>query len=112
MKIACLAAISALVFVLGVSFADAADRERGKALFNDPGLGGGITGMSCGTCHESGAGLQAAADREDIEAEVNRCIAKALEGEALGERDMEDLVEYIKSLKGKSTEKALSLPGC
>lgn len=56
--------------------------------------------------------LADAADREDIEAEVNRCIAKALEGRPIGGRDMEDLLEYIKSLKGKSTEKALSPPGC
>lgn len=112
MKIMRIAVISAFVFALGVPLANAADGKRGEALFSDPALGGGITGMSCGTCHENGAGLQEAAEREDIEAEVNRCIAKALEGDPIGGRDMEDLVEYIRSLKGKSTEKALSLPGC
>lgn len=112
MNILRLSAISVLVFAFQFSLSAAADLERGKALFNDPGLGGGITGMSCGTCHEDGAGLQDAADREDLEGEVNRCIVKALEGEPVAGRDMEDLVEYINSLKGKSTEKALSLPGC
>jgi cytochrome c553 len=112
MKIARPALLSAVMVALALSLASAADRERGEALFNDPGLGGGITGMSCGTCHESGAGLQEAADVEGIEEEVNQCIVKALEGEPVRGRDMEDLMEYINSLKGQSTEKALSFPGC
>jgi len=37
--------------------------DRGKALFNDPKLGGGTSGNSCNTCHPDGKGLAGASTK-------------------------------------------------
>lgn len=76
-----------------------ADREHGKALFNDPGLGGSTNDKSCGSCHPGGSGLETASG--DIADTINRCIKSALEGEGLDKdsQEMKDLSAYIKSLK-------------
>ncbi len=73
--------------------------ERGKALFNDPKLG--ANGRSCNDCHKSGAGLEQAAKRKDLEDMVNGCIVVNLKGKALGPDsvEMRSLLLYIRSLE-------------
>jgi cytochrome c553 len=84
----------------------AGDAVKGKALFNDPKFGGGTVGMSCNSCHPDGKGVEKAADRKDLEKQVNACIKNALKGKGidLKSADMADFVAYIKSLKGKASE--------
>ncbi len=100
--------------------------ERGKALFNDPKLGGGASGNSCNTCHPDGKGLEAAGAKKEwktpggvhktLEEAVNTCITMALKGKALKvkSKEMKDLVAYIKSLKPKAGEapKKKTAVGC
>jgi cytochrome c5 len=86
--------------------------ERGKTLFNDTKLGGGITGNSCNTCHPDGKGLLGVGDKKvwknpggefkSLEEAVNICITMALKGTALDVKSeqMKDIVSYLKSLKG------------
>jgi len=83
----------------------AGDAVKGKALFNDPKFGGGTVGMSCNSCHPDGKGVEKAADRKDLEKQVNACIKNALKGKGidLKSADMADIVAYIKSLKGKES---------
>ena len=83
----------------------AGDAVKGKALFNDPKFGGGTVGMSCNSCHPDGKGVENAADRKDLEKQVNACIKNALKGKGidLKSADMADIVAYIKSLKGKAS---------
>ncbi len=83
----------------------AGDAVKGKALFNDPKFGGGTVGMSCNSCHPDGKGVEKAADRKDLENQVNACIKNALKGKGidLKSADMADIVAYIKSLKGKAS---------
>ena len=108
--------LTVAVLCLSLSFAFAAgDAEKGKALFNDPKLGGGTSGKSCNSCHPDGNGLEKAADekewktpagtRKSLEEAVNVCITMALRGKALDPKsaDMANIVAYIKSLKGKSS---------
>jgi mono/diheme cytochrome c family protein len=88
----------------------AASIEKGKALFNDIGLG--TTGSSCNTCHMNGKGLEAAAVRKQwirsdktyttLEGLVNGCITTGLRGKALDVRsvEMQSIVLYIRSLAG------------
>jgi cytochrome c peroxidase len=90
--------------------------DRGKALFNDPKLGGGTAGMSCNTCHPDGKGLQGAGAKKEwktpggsfktLEDTVNICITMALKGKALDVKSeqMKDLVSYLKTIKAKSGE--------
>lgn len=88
--------------------------ERGKALFNDPKLGGGTSGKSCGSCHPDGKGIMGdkkewknpAGTFTSLEATANACIEMALKGKALDVKSdqMKDLVAYLKSLKGKGAE--------
>jgi cytochrome c5 len=85
--------------------------ERGKALFNDPKLGGGTAGNSCNTCHPGGKGLEGVGGKKEwknpggtftsLEAAINVCIEMALKGKALDAKSgqMKDLVSYLKSLK-------------
>ena len=90
-----------LMFTLAMAAGDVA---KGKALFNDPKLGGGTTGISCNSCHPDGKGLEKAADKKDLEKFVNACIKNALKGKGIDPKssEMADLVAYIKSLKGKT----------
>ena len=78
--------------------------EKGKALFSDPKLGGGTTGMSCNSCHPDGKGVEKAADRKDLEKMVNTCIKNALKGKGIDPKsaEMADVVAYLKSLKAKA----------
>jgi cytochrome c553 len=83
----------------------AGDAMKGKVLFNDPKFGGGTVGMSCNSCHPDGKGVEKAADRKDLEKQVNACIKNALKGKGidLKSADMADIIVYIKSLKGKAS---------
>lgn len=82
----------------------AGDAVKGKALFNDPKFGGGTAGVSCNSCHPDGKGVEKAADRKDLEKQVNACIKNALKGKGIDTKstEMADMVTYIKSLKGKA----------
>jgi cytochrome c peroxidase len=82
----------------------AGNAEKGKALFNDPKLGGGTAGMSCNSCHQDARGLEKAADRKDLEKMVNACIKNALKGKGIDSKsaEMADIVAYLKSLKGRA----------
>jgi cytochrome c553 len=92
---------SSLMFTLALA---AGDADRGRALFNDPKLGGGTIGMSCNSCHQDGKGVEKAADRKDLEKQVNACIKNALKGKGIDPKsaEMADIVAYLKSLKGKA----------
>ena len=89
-----------LMFTLAFA---AGNAEKGKALFNDPKLGGGTAGMSCNSCHQDGKGVEKAADRKDLEKMVNACIKNALKGKGidLKSSEMEDIVAYIRALSKK-----------
>ncbi len=81
----------------------AGNAEKGKALFSDPKLGGGTAGMSCNSCHQDGKGVEKAADREDLEKQVNACIKNALKGKGIDPKsaEMADIVAFIRSLSKK-----------
>jgi len=90
-----------LMFTLAVA---AGDVGKGKALFNDPKLGGGTAGVSCNSCHPDGKGMEKAADMKGLEKQVNACIKNALKGKGIDPKsaEMADIVAYLKSLKGKT----------
>ena len=105
-----------IVVVLASSMALAAPHtpeDRGKALFNDPKLGGGTAGKSCGSCHPDGKGLEGVGGKMEwktpggsfktLEEAVNICITMALRGQALDVKSekMKDITSYLKSLKAK-----------
>ncbi len=101
LKIAMFSVISlSLIFSLAIA---AGNVVKGKALFNDPKLGGGTTGTSCNSCHPDGKGMEKAADRKDLEKQVNLCIKSALKGKGIDPKsaEMADLIAYLKSRKGK-----------
>lgn len=119
MKIVKTALLSMAVVCLVFSFAFAAagDAAKGKALFNDPKLGGAPGEQSCGTCHPHGEGMEKAAGKKEfnlggktqksLEEAINMCVENAIKGKALDRKSdqMKNLVAYIKSLKGKAAEK-------
>lgn len=105
LKITMLSIISvSLIFSLAIA---AGDAVKGKALFNDPKFGGGTAGVSCNSCHPDGKGVEKAADRKDLEKQVNACIKNALKGKGIDIKsgEMANIVAYIKSLKGKAIPK-------
>lgn len=116
MRFAKIILLSLISVALVCSIAVAGDVTKGKALFNDPTLGGGTAGKSCGTCHPNGRGLENIADKKELkfagktfnnlEDAINTCIEKANKGKALNPQSdqMKDLVAYIKSLKQKAAE--------
>ena len=92
-------------FSLMITLAMAAgDVEKGKALFNDPKLGGGTAGISCNSCHPDGKGMEKAGDMKGIEKHINACIKGPLKGKGIDAKsaEMANIVAYIKSLKGKA----------
>jgi cytochrome c553 len=119
MKIIKSALLSAATLCLAVSFAfaGAGDAAKGKALFNDPNLGGAQGGKSCGTCHPDGKGLEKVAGKKEfnlggkthksLEEVINMCVVNAIKGKALDPKSdqMKNLIAYINSLKGKAAEK-------
>lgn len=89
--------------------------DRGRALFNDPTLGGGTAGRSCNSCHPGGKGLFGVAEKREwknpggmfksLAETVNTCIVMALKGKALDvdSNQMKDLISYLKSLKAQGS---------
>ncbi len=91
---------------LGITFSHAYGAEdvaKGKAFFTDPEFAGGSAGKSCNSCHPDGKGAAKAADKKDVREIINQCIVNALHGKAIGPNsdEMDDLVDYLKSVKGK-----------
>ena len=78
--------------------ASGGDIEKGKVLFNDPGLGASTNAKSCGTCHEDGD-LSEAGKRKDLKKFINMCIERPLSGKPLeyDSQEMLHLEAYIKS---------------
>jgi cytochrome c553 len=116
MKVLKVALISLLVLGLAVSFSFAAgNAAKGKAMFNDPKFAGGS--RACSECHPNGKGLEKAGDKKEfrimggtqksLEEAVNACIVGANKGKALDlkSQQMQDVVAYIKSLKGGAGKK-------
>jgi cytochrome c len=116
--------LKGLVLVVVVLFAVTAvfaggSVEKGKALFNDPSLG--TNGKTCNYCHPDGAQINGQRSSytimgtklDSIEDAVNFCIKMALKGKPLskGSQKMKDLVEYLKTLKGKKRKKKI-IRGC
>lgn len=114
MKVLTVALLSVIALGLVFSFAFAAgDAAKGKALFNDPKLGGGTAEKSCNSCHPGGKGLEKAGGKKEfnimgmkqdsLEAAVNLCIINPLKGKAIDPKgaDMTNIVAYIKSLSEK-----------
>lgn len=113
MKIARFFLVSFVVVVLAFSLSFAADVEKGKALFNDPTLGGGTSGKSCNSCHPDGKGLEKSGKKKtftimgkkqkSLKDAVNFCIENALKGKPIDTKseDMANIVAYIKSLGKK-----------
>jgi cytochrome c5 len=122
--------ISAIAIIVLVSSSVMATHhtpeERGKALFNDPKLGGGTAGRSCNTCHPGGKGLFGVADKREwknpggvfksLAETVNTCIVMALKGEPLdvNSEQMKDIIAYLKSLKAHGSSAPSKKPsiGC
>ncbi len=100
--------IATLLFIfLGLTFSlaiGAGNVEKGKALFNDPKLGGGTSGRSCNSCHSDGKGLEKAGEIKGLEKQINACIKGPLKGKGIDPKsaDMGDLIAYLKSLRGKA----------
>jgi len=106
-----LLSIAAVCLAVSFAFAGSGDAAKGKALFNDPNLGGATGKKSCGTCHPDGKGLEKIAGKEEfnlggktqksLEEAINMCVENAIKGKALDPKSdqMKDLVAYIKSLK-------------
>ncbi len=119
--------VAAALLVSSVVFAmHHTAEERGKALFNDPKLGGGTAGRSCNTCHPDGKGLLGVGEKsmwktpggefKTLEEAVNICITMALKGKALGvkSKQMADITSYLKSLKPTGAAAPVKKPsvGC
>ena len=116
MKIVKVVLISLLVVGLAVTFSFAAgDAAKGKAMFNDPKFAGGS--KACNECHPNGKGLEKAGEQKEfhvmkqtqksLEEAVNACIVGANKGKAIDvkSQQMQDVVAYIKSLKGGAGKK-------
>jgi cytochrome c len=107
--------IAAVLMAGSLSLANAANVDKGKKLFESPGLGGGTTGKSCSSCHEGGAGLGSdlferkefsfsGMDKLSLADVINICIENPLGGKAIdpaGE-EMQDLTGYMKVLVTKA----------
>ncbi|MBU0679848.1 MAG: cytochrome-c peroxidase [Proteobacteria bacterium] len=96
----CFVMVSALLLYGSSALAEQASVERGKELFNNPGLGASQNAISCGTCHPGGEGMEKAGGNPELAAMINRCIKGPLKGEPLDEKTvaMESLEMYLKSL--------------
>lgn len=79
--------------------------EKGRTLFNDPGLG--ATGKSCSSCHSNGKDLPGGNAPHAEEGDINWCTENALKGHALqkGSVEMKSLLMYIESLREAAKEK-------
>jgi cytochrome c553 len=91
---------AALLFYGSAALAEQPSVERGKELFNNPGLGASQNAISCGACHPGGEGMEKAGANPQLAAMINRCIKGPLKGEPLDENTvaMKSLEMYLKSL--------------
>lgn len=124
MRILRLFVLSLVIVSLAVSGAFAADVAKGKALFNDPKLGGATAGKSCNSCHKDGSGIDVSKKEfmggkaKNLEEATNMCITTFMKGKAIDPKgdDMANIVAYMKSLKGKAAEgapkKKKAIEGC
>ncbi len=104
LRVALLSVMAGVVVGFTFSLAlSAGNVAKGKALFNDAKLGNNTSGKSCNSCHPDGKGLEKAGDRKDLARFANSCIENALQGKPINpdSQEMEDLVAYVRSLKGK-----------
>jgi cytochrome c peroxidase len=107
----------AMLLASAVLAAHHTPEDRGKALFNDPKLGG-KEGKSCSSCHPDGKGLEKAATKADGQTQemVNKCMSNAHSGKTLdvNSEQMKDLLSYIKTLKPAGATPAKKKPavGC
>ena len=93
----------------------AGDAAKGKVFFNDAKFAGGS--KSCNECHPNGKGLDKAGDKKEftimgktqksLEEAINFCIVGANKGKAIDvkSQQMQDMVAFIKSLKGGAAPK-------
>jgi hypothetical protein len=109
--------VAALMMAGSFGLAQAANVDKGKALFESPNLGGGTTGKSCASCHEGGEGLGsdlferkginfAGKGTMSVVEVINTCIENALGGKAIDPKgeEMQDLTAYMKKLVTSSPE--------
>jgi cytochrome c peroxidase len=107
----------AMLFASAVLAAHHTPEDRGKALFNDPKLGG-TEGKSCNSCHPDGKGLDKAGSKAEGKTQeaINSCMSNAHKGKTLevNSEQMKDLLSYIKTLKPAGAEPAKKKPavGC
>ena len=87
-----------------------ATADKGRMLFNDAKLG--TNGKTCNDCHKDGAGLEKSGARTDLEAMVNTCITKALNGRSLKTKsvEMQSIVLYIKGLGSEKKPSGKKVP--
>ncbi|MBU0676382.1 MAG: hypothetical protein KJ950_17240 [Proteobacteria bacterium] len=110
-KMFVLAMAMAMAMAGGLSFAYAANIDKGKALFESPSLGGGTTGKTCKTCHPGGENLGSdlferghftimGMGKKNLAEVINVCIEKPLGGTAIDPQgqEMKDLIAYMKTL--------------
>lgn len=117
----------ALMMAGSLTLAYAASVDKGKALFENPSLGGGTTGKSCMTCHDGGKGLGndlferkeltiMGMTKKSLAEVINVCIEKPLGGKAIDPQgeEMSDLMAYMKTLATQPAKKKTSkkLEGC
>jgi cytochrome c peroxidase len=107
----------AMLLASAVLAAHHTPEDRGKALFNDPKLGG-KEGKSCSSCHPDGKGLEKVATKADGQTTemINKCMSNAHSGTTLdvNSEQMKDLMSYIKTLKpaGAAPAKKKAAVGC
>lgn len=129
MRIIKILMLTMIALGLALSGVYAADVAKGKALFNDPKLGGATSGKSCNSCHPDGKGLEKAGTKKEfnimgkkqngLAAAVNFCIENAMKGKAIDPKgeDMANIVAYINSLKAEPMKKEMpkkkkAIEGC
>lgn len=118
MKVCGMLTIIAVVIVLAIGAAYSGDVKKGKALFSDSRLG--TNGKSCNTCHSGGGDIDGSRKTFNVLGEeisslggvVNFCIENAMDGKPLAgdSQEMEDIVSYISTLKGKKVQEHIT-PG-
>lgn len=92
------------------------ENTQGEKLFNDPLLGGGITGKTCSTCHADGEGISSDFDKKtkytimglemnSLPEVINNCIEITLRGESLNPEgpEMKAIIAHIRTLKNPAT---------
>jgi cytochrome c peroxidase len=105
--------LMALVIPGGVALAaEGASLEKGKALFNDPGLG--TNGKSCNTCHPKGDNIRQAGAKKDLDRIINACITQSIKGKPLDPQstEMQSLILYIRSLGSQQPAFKKAPVGC